>query len=151
MGREPLTRMAQIRSKCAIAEPWGFLASVLAEADAAMLMLSRWRELQAIGESLLQQAGATTSGQTAGSHERRHRPQDEPNRADHPACQSGARSRDRRLFRVVEPGSVAATAAALVSRSRHSYPTQARAEPGDGNGLTGTADQAGFLESRAGR
>jgi len=27
-----------------------------------MLMLSRWRELQAIGESLLQHAGTTTSG-----------------------------------------------------------------------------------------
>src|SRR4051812_9503370 len=92
-------------------------ASVLAERDAAMLMLWRWRELQATGESLFQQAGATTTRRPAGCDERRYRPPDEPNRVDHPACQSGAGSRDRRLFRVVEPGSVAATAAALVSRS----------------------------------
>src|SRR3954462_527950 len=147
MGREPLTRMAQIRSKCAIAEPWGFPGECPCRSGRGHAHVVG----MAIGESLLQQAGATTSVQTAGAKERRYRPQDEANRADHPACQSGDRSRDRRLFRVVEPGSVAATAAALVSRSRHSYPTQARAEPGDGNGLTGTADQAGFLESRAGR
>jgi hypothetical protein len=45
----------KVRANC-------FLASVLAEADAAMLMSSRRRELRATGESPLRQAGATTSG-----------------------------------------------------------------------------------------
>jgi hypothetical protein len=45
----------KVRANC-------FLASVLAEADAAMLISSRRRELRATGESPLRQAGATTSG-----------------------------------------------------------------------------------------
>jgi hypothetical protein len=36
------------------------LASVLAEADATMLMWSRWREIQATSDSFVQQTGATT-------------------------------------------------------------------------------------------
>ena len=49
------------------------------------------------------------------SHDRRDGPRDEPIRTDHSANQGGARYRHRRLFRVVEPGSIAANAAALTS------------------------------------
>src|SRR3981081_1699988 len=86
---------------------------VLAEPDETMLMLSNWCGLLATGQSPLQRPAVTTSGPAAGSNERRDGGHDGPNRTDHSACQSGARSCDRRLFCVVEPGSIAATAGAL--------------------------------------
>jgi hypothetical protein len=51
---------------------------------------------------------------------------------------------------VVEPGSAATTAAALVSRSRRLHP-QARSEPGDGDGLTWHRRSGRILGSRGGR
>ena len=45
---------------------------------------------------------------------RRDGPLDEPNRTGHSAYQSGARPFDWRLFRLVEPGGAAETAATLV-------------------------------------
>src|SRR3981081_677626 len=86
---------------------------VLAEPDETMLMLSNWCGLLATGQSPLQRPAVSTSGPAAVSNERRDGRHDEPNRTDHSACQSGARSCDRRLFCVVEPGSIAAPAAAL--------------------------------------
>jgi len=94
--------------------------SVLTEQDETIITSLSCRELSATSKMLLERSGRQQEqGRRLQDQVARDGPRDEPNRTCHSAYQSGARLCDWHVFRLVEPGSAAEIASALVRSFEH--------------------------------